>query len=111
MLIRHTSSKLCTYHVLYHLPARRNRIINATPNNATPNSHVQAEKGFKPRPANAEDAARVLELAKQLNDAAGDGKVELNEDVLRVLAHNSSSEINPMAAMFGECGMGMVVLA
>ena len=66
---------------------------------------TQAEKGHKPRPANADDGARVLALAKQINDAAGDAKIDVNDDVLRLLAHNASAEINPMAAMFGKAGL------
>ncbi|MEW5304751.1 MAG: hypothetical protein WDW36_007342 [Sanguina aurantia] len=60
----------------------------------------EAETGSMPRPAHIADAERVLALARQINDANTD-KADIDEGVLRKLAHNAGSEISPMCAMFG----------
>lgn len=60
----------------------------------------KAETGHLPRPANASDAERVVALSKSINEVA-ESKAEIDESVLRKLAHNATSEISPIAAMFG----------
>ena len=63
----------------------------------------RAEKGSLPAPNSVEDADRLLELVKEVNaNAPAACKVEeVNEGVIRALAHGSTAEISPMAAMFG----------
>lgn len=63
-------------------------------------TRLQAKHGRTPAPANEEDAAQLISLAKEINEASAD-KIDLDETVLRLLAHNASGEISPMAAMFG----------
>lgn len=60
----------------------------------------QAKNGRMPRPGNKEDEDVVIELAKQVNEAAAE-KAELDEDVLRKLAHSATGELGPMAALLG----------
>eukprot|EP00197_Chlamydomonas_leiostraca_P014632 CAMPEP_0202866272 /NCGR_PEP_ID=MMETSP1391-20130828/7292_1 /ASSEMBLY_ACC=CAM_ASM_000867 /TAXON_ID=1034604 /ORGANISM="Chlamydomonas leiostraca, Strain SAG 11-49" /LENGTH=1026 /DNA_ID=CAMNT_0049546205 /DNA_START=133 /DNA_END=3213 /DNA_ORIENTATION=+ len=62
----------------------------------------EAEKGHAPRPAHKEDAERVLALARDINAAMPEAaRAELNEGVMRALAHCAGGEVNPIAAMFG----------
>ncbi|KAI8466875.1 MAG: hypothetical protein J3K34DRAFT_432282 [Monoraphidium minutum] len=65
----------------------------------------QAEAGSLPRPGNAADGSKLLELAAALNDAAPEGaKLEIDDAaaaVLRKLASGASGELNPISAMFG----------
>lgn len=60
----------------------------------------QAQEGRMPKPGNAPDADRVLDLAKKINEAGTD-KVELEEGIIKKLAYNATAELNPMAALFG----------
>eukprot|EP00798_Chlamydomonas_sp_ICE-L_P022623 gene22623-29766_t len=62
----------------------------------------EAETGHAPRPANAEDAKRMLALATAINEKMpSEAKAEINNEILTKLAHNANAEISPMTAMFG----------
>ena len=63
---------------------------------------MQAEKGHAPRPANKEDADHLIELTKAINEQMAEAaRANLDEAVVRKLAHSATGELNPMAAMFG----------
>lgn len=55
-----------------------------------------------PSPGSVEDGEKIVELSKEINEEAGDAKVEsLDEKVLKHFASGASADLNPMAAMFG----------
>eukprot|EP00199_Chlamydomonas_sp_CCMP681_P000060 CAMPEP_0119109006 /NCGR_PEP_ID=MMETSP1180-20130426/16736_1 /TAXON_ID=3052 ORGANISM="Chlamydomonas cf sp, Strain CCMP681" /NCGR_SAMPLE_ID=MMETSP1180 /ASSEMBLY_ACC=CAM_ASM_000741 /LENGTH=1022 /DNA_ID=CAMNT_0007094699 /DNA_START=109 /DNA_END=3180 /DNA_ORIENTATION=- len=59
-------------------------------------------EGHLPRPANKEDAAKVVALTKSINEALPEAdRATIDEDVLRVLSHSAGGEMGPMAALFG----------
>lgn len=59
--------------------------------------------GALPKPGNDADAAAVVAAAKDINDAAGAGKLDdVDPDgIVTLLAKTSSGVISPMCAMFG----------
>jgi ubiquitin-activating enzyme E1 len=57
-------------------------------------------KGQLPRPWNEEDAAKVLELAKTINDARED-KVELDTGLMKKLSFIARGDVAPMCAVIG----------
>jgi ubiquitin-activating enzyme E1 len=61
---------------------------------------AQAKAGRLPAPASEADAQGLLSLAREIN-AAAEAKPELNEKVLRKLAHGAAGDLCPMAALFG----------
>ncbi|KAI9800284.1 MAG: hypothetical protein M1833_003398 [Piccolia ochrophora] len=64
--------------------------------------HAFAENhGAKfPRPHNDEDAAEVLKHASSIADS-GEGKIKLDEHVIKELSYQAQGDLNPMAAFFG----------
>lgn len=57
--------------------------------------------GRFPAPA-SEDAAQLLSLCKEINEVAGDSKLEsIDEQVLKHFSSGARAVLNPMAAMFG----------
>eukprot|EP00850_Spirogloea_muscicola_P006789 SM000033S12310 [mRNA] locus=s33:1758:6785:+ [translate_table: standard] len=61
----------------------------------------RAETGRLPQPGSADDAAKLLALAKELNDAAKEKVESPDEELLRLFASGASADLSPMAAMFG----------
>jgi len=63
----------------------------------------EESEGRLPAPGSAEDAAKVVELAKGVNAKCPDGvkQEELDEAVLSKLALGATGELSPMAALFG----------
>uniref|UniRef100_A0A0C9RTP6 E1 ubiquitin-activating enzyme n=1 Tax=Wollemia nobilis TaxID=56998 RepID=A0A0C9RTP6_9CONI len=60
------------------------------------------EYGRFPYPASEEDASRLMSLAKAINEASGDEKLDaIDENVLKSFASGSRAVLNPMAAMLG----------
>lgn len=60
------------------------------------------EKGHAPRPANTEDADRVVALAKDINATMPEAaRATMDEAVLRLLSHCATGQLSPMTAMFG----------
>ncbi|KAH7284607.1 hypothetical protein KP509_34G062100 [Ceratopteris richardii] len=58
--------------------------------------------GRLPAFGSEEDAIHLIRLAKQINEGAGDLKLEsIDEDILRRLSEGAKAVLNPMAAMFG----------
>jgi ubiquitin-activating enzyme E1 len=64
--------------------------------------HHFAEKhgGEMPRPHNEEDAAEVLEVAKDLA-SKGKEEIELDDKVIKELSYQARGDLSPMAAFFG----------
>ncbi|KAL1410395.1 E1 ubiquitin-activating protein [Vanrija albida] len=63
-------------------------------------SQFQTKNGRLPRPWNAEDAASVLALSKEIHSAAaGDG--DLDEKVLEALSFQASGDVSPVVAVIG----------
>ncbi|KAK9812866.1 hypothetical protein WJX72_004885 [[Myrmecia] bisecta] len=60
----------------------------------------QAERGGLPESYSESDAARLVELARGINQAAKEA-CEVDEEVLRKLAFTARGELSPLAAMFG----------
>ncbi|KAJ7533056.1 hypothetical protein O6H91_13G031200 [Diphasiastrum complanatum] len=61
-----------------------------------------AEVHRLPHPASDVDANMLIKIARQINETAGDEKLDvLDEAVLKQFASGSSAVLNPMAAMFG----------
>ncbi|WVQ99264.1 hypothetical protein IAU59_006396 [Kwoniella sp. CBS 9459] len=58
------------------------------------------KSGHLPRPRNAQDAATVISLAKEIQSAAG-GEAELSEKVLEALAFQATGDLSPMVAVIG----------
>ena len=61
---------------------------------------VQAEKGRLPAPTSDADAQLLISMAEALNKTA-EQQTSVDADILRMLAHGASADLNPMAAMFG----------
>ena len=61
------------------------------------------EFGHFPLAASEEDASRLIDFTKALNDSlSGDQKLDaIDENVLKHFASGSRAVLNPMAAMFG----------
>lgn len=59
---------------------------------------LQNKHGRLPRPHNAEEAAALLSVAKELAQQAS---VQLEEPVVEQLAYTAAGHLNPMAAMMG----------
>ncbi|MCO5547118.1 hypothetical protein L7F22_000560 [Adiantum nelumboides] len=58
--------------------------------------------GRLPAPASDDDVVQLLSLCKEINEKAGDLKLEsIDEEILRHLANGARAVLNPMAAMFG----------
>ena len=53
-----------------------------------------------PRPRNAEDAATVVGLAKDIHKKAG-GEDEIDEKVIEALAYQATGDLSPMVAVIG----------
>ncbi|KAI9639631.1 putative ubiquitin activating enzyme [Dioszegia hungarica] len=53
-----------------------------------------------PRPRNAEDAAQIVSLAKEIH-AAAKGEEDLSESVLESLAFQATGDLSPMVAVIG----------
>ncbi|CAI0424166.1 unnamed protein product [Linum tenue] len=61
-----------------------------------------AELGRYPVAGSEDDAQRFLSLFNNINDNAGDGKLEaINQKILHHFAFGARAVLNPMAAMFG----------
>lgn len=60
----------------------------------------QVQSGRLPAPCNKEDEDKVIAIAKELNEKASE-KAEIDEALLRKLAHNATGELSPMAALLG----------
>lgn len=60
----------------------------------------RANKGRFPSPGSSADADALFQLAEGINAVAAE-KVNLDKDVLTHFASGASTELNPMAAMFG----------
>ncbi|WVF71622.1 hypothetical protein IAT40_006430 [Kwoniella sp. CBS 6097] len=58
------------------------------------------KSGHLPRPRNAQDAATVLSLAKEIQSAAG-SDAELSEKVLEALSFQATGDLSPMVAVIG----------
>ncbi|KAK4687153.1 ubiquitin-activating enzyme E1, partial [Tremellales sp. Uapishka_1] len=58
------------------------------------------KSGRLPRPRNADDAASVIALAKEIHSSAADD-VTLDEKVLEALAFQASGDLSPMVAVLG----------
>ncbi|KAL2918709.1 E1 ubiquitin-activating protein [Polyrhizophydium stewartii] len=56
--------------------------------------------GQLPRPHNADDAAKVLEIAKAIN-AASPSPAELDDKLIMQLSHQARGDLPPMAAVMG----------
>ncbi|WVR07187.1 hypothetical protein IAU60_004228 [Kwoniella sp. DSM 27419] len=63
-------------------------------------SSFYEKAGHLPRPRNAEDAAQIVSLAKEISKSAGTD-VELNEKVLEALAFQATGDLSPMVAVIG----------
>ncbi|KAL7267187.1 E1 ubiquitin-activating protein [Rhizina undulata] len=57
--------------------------------------------GSLPRPMNKEDAAEVLEYAKEIAETYGDEKPELDEKLINELSFQARGYLSPMCAFFG----------
>lgn len=61
-----------------------------------------AESGRYPGPGSEEDARKLGDLVKEMNEELKDGKVdEIDEKIVRSFAFGARAVLNPMAAMFG----------
>ncbi|KAF2277312.1 ubiquitin-activating enzyme E1 [Westerdykella ornata] len=61
---------------------------------------AEAHNGEFPRPHNAEDAAEVLKLSRELASQKQD-KVELDEKLITELSYQARGDLSPVAAFFG----------
>lgn len=62
----------------------------------------QSKVGRLPLPASEEDFMELLDLAKSINESAGELKLDsIDEVILKHFASGSRAVLNPMAAMFG----------
>ncbi|KAI3514827.1 hypothetical protein L1887_13562 [Cichorium endivia] len=61
-----------------------------------------AEVGRYPGAGSEEDARKLINLVKEMNEELKDGKIdEIDEKIVRSFAFGSRAVLNPMAAMFG----------
>ncbi|OVA02774.1 Ubiquitin/SUMO-activating enzyme E1 [Macleaya cordata] len=61
----------------------------------------KCEIGRFPVAGSEEDAQKLVSVAKNINESSGDGRLEIDEKLLRHFAFGSKAVLNPMAAMFG----------
>ncbi|EEP75519.1 ubiquitin-activating enzyme E1 1 [Uncinocarpus reesii 1704] len=61
---------------------------------------AEAHNGEFPRPHNEDDARQLLEIAQKLA-GEGEGKVELDEKLIKELSYQARGDLSPMAAFFG----------
>nr|KAJ0187245.1 hypothetical protein LSAT_V11C900462630 [Lactuca sativa] len=61
-----------------------------------------SESGRFPVSGSEDDARKLIDIAGNMNESLGDGKLEdINPKLLRDFAYGSRAVLNPMAAMFG----------
>lgn len=63
-------------------------------------AQFQAKNGRLPRPWNAEDAASIVAVSKEIHSAAA-GDADLDEKVLEALSFQASGDVSPVVAVIG----------
>lgn len=71
---------------------------------------VKEHAGQLPRAHNGDDAVQLIQLARGINERAGDAEVErLDERLLTKFAHGAAGGLAPMAAVVGSVAAQEVI--